>query len=126
MFHKVEAEPIDTRYRMEVIGHYEQSRAEVLRDREDRAIRIEPGVYPVVASVSLDRQRANEGGVIFNGVDEETAEERTIVQFYSVGALRDLVQSKTLTLEDQVDRTILEGRALAVTPVEARRQAIRR
>ena len=82
MFENVEGEPLDTRYRVEVIGQYHQTATEVVLDKEDRAVLIEPGMYPVVASVSLDRQRISEGGVIFDGLDTATAENRTLVHFH--------------------------------------------
>lgn len=126
MFENVEGELVDTRYRMEVIGQYHQAATEVVLDQDNRAVLIEPGMYPVVASVSLDRQRISEGGVIFDGFDTTTAENRTLVHFHSASALRDLARSGSLNFDDTIDQTILEERALAVAPIEARLQAIRR
>ncbi len=122
MFRNPEVEPVRT----EVIGQYHQVATEVVLDKAHRAVLIEPGMYPVVASVSPDGQRVSEAGVVFNGVDTATAEKRTLVQFHSASALRDLAQSGSLSLDHTIDPTILEEHALAVASLEARRQAIPR
>ena len=126
MLQNAEGQAVDTSYRNEVIGQYHQAATEVVLDKENRAVLIEPGMYPVVASVSLDGRRLSEGGVIFDGVDTTTGEDRTLVHFHSAGALRDLARSGSLDLDHTIDPTVLKERALAVAPLEARRQAMRR
>ncbi len=87
MFENVEGELVNRRYRVEMIGQYHQAATEVVLDKDDRAVLIEPGTYPVVASVSLDSRRINEGGVIFDG-RSRSDRSRKRATMTSIGSLR--------------------------------------
>lgn len=124
----------DRRYRMEIIGEYVQQRSEIYYDREQAPIAVEPGRYPVVGAVALDGKRLHEGGIVFSGVDTATGEPKTLVQFHSVGELRDLNRSGKLELEVGRDRSLLDDRSVQLQPTkdsaerssEKPRQAMRR
>lgn len=124
----------DRRYRMEIIGEYVEQRSEIYYDRERSPIAVEAGRYPVVGAVSLDGEKVREGGIVFSGADTRTGEPKTLVQFHSVGELRDMNRSGKLELEAGRDRSLLDDRAVQLQPASERgqrssekpRQAIRR
>jgi len=124
----------DRRYRMEIIGEYVEQRSEIYVDRAQSPIAVEPGRYPVVGAVALDGKRLHEGGIVFSGVDTTTGEPKTLVQFHSVGELRDLNNSGKLELEAGRDRSLLADRTAQLqsstdhgqSSSEKPRQAMRR
>ena len=103
-----------TPYRMEIIGEYQQAVREVFNDRDGNAIVIEPGPYPVVASVSQTTNQVSEGGVILNGKDIATGTDRTVVQFHDRAQLLVLVQNGDLELAENLSSKVVEELAVVV------------
>jgi len=113
----------DRRYRMEIIGEYVEQRSEIYYDRERLPIAVEPGRYPVVGAISLDGQQVREGGIVFSGADTTTGEPKTLVQFHSVGELRDLNRSGKLELEAGRNPALLDDRTVQLQPSTDRGQS---
>ncbi|GAC1311187.1 MAG: hypothetical protein NVSMB19_25580 [Vulcanimicrobiaceae bacterium] len=96
----------DTRYRMEVIGEYRQHAAEVMGSGADEIV-VEPGLYPVVASIGLGDDLVHEGGIIFNGPSAD-GKEKTVVQFHDRDELRAMALAGPLELTPGLDPARLD------------------